>query len=181
MRRSQLRDAVNSQKFYFRKSVVPEDEEEAKDHPPQSHDHEYTEMSINNIINGKVSTSLHIQYCVVVLAFYGWNHCPFVDIFYFRTFTVHCTLAIYTHATYTHTHTQDEFPGLIPLVRMYVNSVEMDVDTRCTVLNYLRFISKKASGTQQVCNCFTNYSKLSSQRIQAYFYRIIMAYYFLKL
>ena len=56
MQRSQLRDAVNSQKFYFRKSVVPEDEEEAKDHPPQSHDHEYTEMSINTIINGKVST-----------------------------------------------------------------------------------------------------------------------------
>ena len=46
----------------------------------------------------------------------------------------------------THTRTQDEFPGLIPLVRMYVNSVDMDVDTRCTVLNYLRYISKKASG-----------------------------------
>lgn len=94
LKRAQMRDAVNSQKFYFRKSVVPEDEEEeAKDHPPQSHDHEYTEMSINTIFNGK-----------------------------------------------------DEFPGLIPLVRMYVNSVDMDVDTRCTVLNYLRYISKKASG-----------------------------------
>lgn len=42
---------------------------------------------------------------------------------------------------------QDEFPGLLPLVRMYVNSVDIDVDTRCTILQYLRFISKKASGT----------------------------------
>ena len=43
---------------------------------------------------------------------------------------------------------QDEFPGLLSLVRMYVNSIDMDVDTRCTVLQYLRFISKRASGTK---------------------------------
>ena len=41
---------------------------------------------------------------------------------------------------------QDEFPGLLSLVRMYINSIDMDVDTRCTVLQYLRFISKRASG-----------------------------------
>ena len=27
-----------------------------------------------------------------------------------------------------------------------MNSIDMDVDTRCTVLQYLRFISKRASG-----------------------------------
>ncbi|KAL5493226.1 hypothetical protein EMCRGX_G014373 [Ephydatia muelleri] len=41
---------------------------------------------------------------------------------------------------------QEGFYGLVPLVRMYVDSVDMDVDTRCTVLRYLSFISKKASG-----------------------------------
>ena len=56
-----MRDAVNSQKFYFRKSVVPEDEEEEKDHTPQSHDHEYTEMSINTILNGKVNKELSLD------------------------------------------------------------------------------------------------------------------------
>ena len=45
---------------------------------------------------------------------------------------------------------QEGFYGLVPLVRMYVDSVDMDVDTRCTVLRYLSFISKKASG---VCVC----------------------------
>ena len=29
---------------------------------------------------------------------------------------------------------------------MYVNSIDIDVDTRCTILQYLRFISKRASG-----------------------------------
>ena len=55
MKRAEARDAVNSQKFYFRKSVVPEDEDEEKGAQPQSHDHEYTLMSIDTILNGKVS------------------------------------------------------------------------------------------------------------------------------
>ena len=29
---------------------------------------------------------------------------------------------------------------------MYVNSIDIDVDTRCTILQYLRLISKRASG-----------------------------------
>lgn len=32
---------------------------------------------------------------------------------------------------------------------MYVNSVDIDVDTRCTILTYLRFISKRASGKKE--------------------------------
>ena len=43
---------------------------------------------------------------------------------------------------------QDEFPGLIPLVRMYVNSIDVDVDTRCTIMQYLKLISKRASGEE---------------------------------
>ena len=57
MKRAQKRDAVNLEKFYFRKSLVPEDiEEETEAGPTQnrSHDHEYTLMSIDTIINGKV-------------------------------------------------------------------------------------------------------------------------------
>ena len=44
---------------------------------------------------------------------------------------------------------QDEFPGLIPLVRMYINSIDIDVDTRCTIMQYLRLISKRASGEKE--------------------------------
>ena len=59
MRRAQSRDAVHHGKFYFRKSVVPEDEEEGEEEEggtahPKSHDHEFTEMTMDTIVNGKV-------------------------------------------------------------------------------------------------------------------------------
>ena len=66
MKKAQVRDAVHREMFYFRKSLVPEDNEEEgvdpthssghrHDHTPKSHDHEYTLMSIDTIVNGKVS------------------------------------------------------------------------------------------------------------------------------
>lgn len=60
MRRAQKRDAINSEEFFFRKSLVPEDEEEDGPSNPttqqtRSHEHEYTLMTVDTIINGKVS------------------------------------------------------------------------------------------------------------------------------
>lgn len=40
----------------------------------------------------------------------------------------------------------DEFPGLVPLIRQYLDSADVDVDTRCTISQYLNFIQKRASG-----------------------------------
>ena len=41
-----------------------------------------------------------------------------------------------------------EFPGLIPLIEKYMQSVDdCDVDTSCTISQYLRLISDRASGT----------------------------------
>ncbi|KAG5934022.1 Zn finger-containing GTPase- Activating Protein for ARF [Claviceps sorghi] len=39
-----------------------------------------------------------------------------------------------------------EFPGLIPIVESYLDSVNVDVDTRCQLATYLSLISKRASG-----------------------------------
>ncbi|KAJ9205348.1 hypothetical protein DTO164E3_1326 [Paecilomyces variotii] len=39
------------------------------------------------------------------------------------------------------------FPGLIPLVESYLNSVNVDVETRCALARYLDFIRKRADGT----------------------------------
>jgi glutamate--cysteine ligase catalytic subunit len=39
------------------------------------------------------------------------------------------------------------FPGLIPLVESYLNSVNVDVETRCSLARYLDFIRKRADGT----------------------------------
>ena len=38
------------------------------------------------------------------------------------------------------------FPGLIPLVESYLNSVNVDVETRCELTRYLELIRKRASG-----------------------------------
>ena len=63
MRRALNRDAVHREEFYFRKCLVPEGDEEeelitgtkgATAANPPSIDSEYTLMSINTIINGKV-------------------------------------------------------------------------------------------------------------------------------
>ncbi|MCJ1314511.1 Zn finger-containing GTPase- Activating Protein for ARF [Agyrium rufum] len=38
------------------------------------------------------------------------------------------------------------FPGLVPLVESYLNSVNVDVETRCDLAQYLEVIKKRASG-----------------------------------
>ena len=40
----------------------------------------------------------------------------------------------------------EAFPGLIPLVESYLDSVNVDVETRCELAKYLSLISKRASG-----------------------------------
>ncbi|KJZ78733.1 Glutamate--cysteine ligase [Hirsutella minnesotensis 3608] len=39
-----------------------------------------------------------------------------------------------------------QFPGLIPIVESYLDSVNVDVETRCQLATYLNLISKRASG-----------------------------------
>lgn len=39
-----------------------------------------------------------------------------------------------------------EFPGLIPLINSYLNGMDVDADTHCTIQQYLKFIQKRASG-----------------------------------
>ncbi|XP_064412510.1 glutamate--cysteine ligase catalytic subunit isoform X2 [Latimeria chalumnae] len=38
------------------------------------------------------------------------------------------------------------FPGLIPILNSYLENMEVDVETRCAILNYLKLIKKRASG-----------------------------------
>lgn len=39
------------------------------------------------------------------------------------------------------------FPGLIPLVESYLNSVNVDVETRCSIARYLDLLRQRADGT----------------------------------
>uniref|UniRef100_A0A8C9DDY2 Glutamate--cysteine ligase n=1 Tax=Prolemur simus TaxID=1328070 RepID=A0A8C9DDY2_PROSS len=54
------------------------------------------------------------------------------------------------------------FPGLIPILNSYLENMEVDVDTRCSILNYLKLIKKRASGMTQdsVITDEMNYSLL---------------------
>ncbi|RXM33120.1 Glutamate--cysteine ligase catalytic subunit [Acipenser ruthenus] len=38
------------------------------------------------------------------------------------------------------------FHGLIPILNCYLENMEVDVETRCTILNYFKLIKKRASG-----------------------------------
>ncbi|KAI9873310.1 MAG: Zn finger-containing GTPase- Activating Protein for ARF [Pleopsidium flavum] len=42
---------------------------------------------------------------------------------------------------------EEGFPGLVPLVESYLNSVNVDVETRCELARYLALIQKRANGT----------------------------------
>ncbi|KAH9508372.1 hypothetical protein Btru_050935 [Bulinus truncatus] len=46
-------------------------------------------------------------------------------------------------------HGKDDFPGLIPLITSYMDNNEINVDTRCTLSQYMRLISLRASGHLQ--------------------------------
>eukprot|EP01137_Pigoraptor_chileana_P012789 Opistho-2@65526 len=41
------------------------------------------------------------------------------------------------------------FPGLIPMIQSYLNTMDVDVDARCTIAKYLDLVSKRASGELQ--------------------------------
>jgi len=41
---------------------------------------------------------------------------------------------------------KEGFPGLIPLMQTYLNAMEVDADSQCTLQQYLSLISRRAKG-----------------------------------
>ena len=113
METAHMRDAVNTQKFYFRKNPFPSRpmrsgassgtatpiQMSRPSTPTVAVEDEYELMTVNEIINGQKST------------------------------------------------TGGGFPGLIPLVESYLNSLNVDVETRCELARYLSLIRKRADGS----------------------------------
>jgi glutamate--cysteine ligase catalytic subunit len=110
METAHVRDAVSTEKFWFRKSPfsshkpssgtgtsTPAEPISRPPTPSGPVEDEYEQMSINEIINGQ--------------------------------------------------STDGGFPGLIPLVESYLNSMNVDVETRCDLATYLDLIRKRANGT----------------------------------
>lgn len=82
---------------------------------------EYALMSIDTIINGKVGS------CAPTA-------CRPADTHRQGTHGISCFVQ------------EGVFPGLIPILNSYLENMEVDVDTRCSILNYLKLIKKRASG-----------------------------------
>lgn len=115
METAHIRDAVNTQKFHFRKNPLPTKTPRSSPSTPSSKsrassnsrpptplgpvEDEHMPMTVNEIINGQDDTE-----------------------------------------------DGPGFPGLIPLVELYLNSVNIDVTTRCELARYLDLIRKRASG-----------------------------------
>lgn len=112
METAHIRDAVSSEKFYFRKNPFPSRSGKSANtsgtstpaaisrpsSPLGPAEDEYELMTINEVINGQQSM-------------------------------------------------EGGFPGLIPLVESYLNSMNVDVETRCELARYLDLIRKRADGT----------------------------------
>ncbi|CAK7218866.1 glutamate--cysteine ligase [Sporothrix eucalyptigena] len=131
METAHKRDAVLSERFYFRKNLFNARRRRRSPHPgdgsvsgtstpiPHSRpetpitlgsvEDEYRPMSINEIINGT-----HYPACGAEAPV------PVAD--------------------------GEDFPGLIPLVESYLDSMNVDVQTRCQLSTYLDLIRKRASG-----------------------------------
>ena len=111
METAHIRNAVSSQKFWFRKSPFPAQPASrsngtgtstpanmpSRPSTPGLVEDEYEQMSVNEIINGQ--------------------------------------------------NKEAGFPGLIALVESYLNSMNVDVETRCDLATYLDLIRKRANGT----------------------------------
>ncbi|KAF2470142.1 GCS-domain-containing protein [Lindgomyces ingoldianus] len=113
METAHIRDAVSTQKFYFRKNPFSSRpvrasandlgtasplENSRSPTPVGPVEDEFELMTINEVINGQTSS-------------------------------------------------EGGFPGLIPLVENYLNSMNVDVETRCELARYLDLIRKRADGT----------------------------------
>ncbi|GFR19188.1 glutamate--cysteine ligase catalytic subunit [Trichonephila clavata] len=96
--KAQKRDAILTEKFWFRKDLT------TCESPPVATEYiagccnpnecQYTQMTINEIINGK----------------------------------------------------KNEFPGLVPLIQKFLSSMDVDVDTQCSIQQYLQLIRLRAKG-----------------------------------
>jgi glutamate--cysteine ligase catalytic subunit len=104
METAHVRDAVSTEKFWFRKDPFsPRPKANGDESRPTTPfgkvEDEFEQMSINDIINGQSTPD------------------------------------------------GEGFPGLIPLVESYLDSMNVDVETRCDLARYLDLIRKRADGT----------------------------------
>lgn len=128
MQKAQKKDAVKTEKFWFRKDITTFSSPPACTACCQSSTGTksdadcYTLMTVDEIINGKVCKVTNLAN-VLQEAF------PF-----FKKKLCLCALQA------------GEFPGLVPLINSYLSGMDVDADTHCSIQQYLKLIQRRASG-----------------------------------
>lgn len=119
MSKAQKRSAALTEKFWFRKNITSTSKATGLNVNCSNTDASYIPMSIDEIINGKVK--------------------------YYRKM-YHTMGSTYILCNKIKCFQTGEFPGLIPLIHSYLSSMDVDTDTHCTIQQYLKLISRRASG-----------------------------------
>ncbi|XP_073831222.1 glutamate--cysteine ligase-like [Musca autumnalis] len=132
MQRAQKRDACRKEKFWFRKNV-------RKTQKQSSATNGYTNgtaAAVQNGSNGTTNDTAETNGDAKMSNGYtnGYNHNDQDDEYELMSIG-----EIFNGKA-------DGFPGLVPLIRSYLQSMEVDTDTHCTIEQYLRFIERRASG-----------------------------------
>lgn len=118
METAHARNAVHDRRFYFRKDPFPR--RVPRQHLQSSHGSEFssgTSSAVNTPPPSPPLGPVETEYDLMTLA----------DI--------------------VNGSADGSFPGLIPLVESYLDSVNVDVETRCSLATYLDLIRKRADGT----------------------------------
>lgn len=143
MQTAHARDAVLNERFYFRKRPLPS---RPHRHSPA------TSISVSAAVNGRISGSSTPRN--------GISRPPSplgpVEDEY-ELMTIDEIINGQQQRQHQQNHHQENeingdsdseysFPGLIPLVETYLNSINIDVETRCGLARYLDLIRRRASG-----------------------------------
>lgn len=119
METAHARDAVLSKKFYFRKDPFP-----PRPAKPMSNGHTSGNVTPASFASRPATPTgpVEDEYCLMTID------------------------EIINGQPSTTPSSPPAFPGLIPLVESYLNSMNIDVQTRCGLARYLDLIRKRASG-----------------------------------
>ena len=133
MQKAQRKDAVKTEKFWFRKNITTFSSPPActacchSSSESKTETDCYTLMTVDEIINGKVT---FCRYILHLCLFTMLCQLPFIIYYY----------------VWIHFIQPGEFPGLIPLINSYLSGMEVDADTHCSIQQYLKLIQRRASG-----------------------------------
>ncbi|KAI9145449.1 glutamate-cysteine ligase-domain-containing protein [Paraphysoderma sedebokerense] len=140
MKRAHRRDAVLKELFWFRKDVFIGPPTPIGTTPPMDFNYDSTPQSGDNVVNGAGGSGRQSRRSSVGTGECGEEYSE-RECESGRDECIEMTINEIINGK------AGTFPGLIPLIESYLQAIPIDVETRCSIGNYLDFIRKRANGT----------------------------------